>query len=106
MENQNPSLIQPSDPEVPEISPTAVTNPSSTTSFFTAKDAVHKLKTNLVFHSKWAELNGAMGDLGTYIPIVLALTLAKDLNLGTSLIFNGMFYVLFFFLLMQTTSMG
>ncbi|CAL5211803.1 unnamed protein product [Lathyrus oleraceus] len=94
MENQNPSLIQPSDPEVPEISPTAVTNPSSTTSFFTAKDAVHKLKTNLVFHSKWAELNGAMGDLGTYIPIVLALTLAKDLNLGTSLIFNGVYNII------------
>lgn len=32
-----------------------------------------------------------MGDLGTYIPIVLALTLAKDLNLGTTLIFTGVY---------------
>ncbi|KAK3438071.1 hypothetical protein EUGRSUZ_A01696 [Eucalyptus grandis] len=32
-----------------------------------------------------------MGDLGTYIPVVLALTLAKDLNLGTTLIFNGVY---------------
>ncbi|XP_009621197.2 molybdate transporter 1-like [Nicotiana tabacum] len=50
-----------------------------------------KLKENLIFRSKWAELNGAMGDLGTYIPIVLALTLASDLNLGTTLIFTGVY---------------
>lgn len=50
-----------------------------------------KIKTNLVFQSKWAELNGAMGDLGTYIPIILALTLARDLNLGTTLIFTGIY---------------
>ncbi|KAL5056459.1 hypothetical protein RYX36_037141 [Vicia faba] len=88
MENQNPPSIQTLDSEAPEISPTAQT------SFFSAKDAVQKLKTNLVFHSKWAELNGAMGDLGTYIPIVLALTLARDLNLGTSLIFNGVYNII------------
>ncbi|KAK9274119.1 hypothetical protein L1049_018933 [Liquidambar formosana] len=34
-----------------------------------------------------------MGDLGTYIPIVLALTLAKDLNLGTTLIFTGVYNI-------------
>ncbi|KAL3746685.1 hypothetical protein ACJRO7_015614 [Eucalyptus globulus] len=32
-----------------------------------------------------------MGDLGTYIPVVLALTLAKDLNLGTNLIFTSVY---------------
>ena len=51
------------------------------------------MKTNLVFRSKWAELNGAMGDLGTFIPIVLALTLANDLNLGTTLIFTGVYNI-------------
>ncbi|PIN14207.1 hypothetical protein CDL12_13161 [Handroanthus impetiginosus] len=50
-----------------------------------------KLKQNLVFRSKLAELNGAMGDLGTYIPIILALTLAKNLDLGTTLIFTGIY---------------
>ncbi|XP_054789269.1 molybdate transporter 1-like [Prosopis cineraria] len=50
-----------------------------------------KLRANLAFRSKLAELNGAMGDLGTYIPIVLALTLARDLNLGTTLIFTGFY---------------
>ncbi|XP_031372704.1 molybdate transporter 1 isoform X2 [Punica granatum] len=53
---------------------------------------IQTLKSNLFsFHSTWAELNGAMGDLGTYIPIVLALTLAKDLDLGTTLIFTGLY---------------
>ncbi|KAL5783212.1 hypothetical protein ACOSP7_008241 [Xanthoceras sorbifolium] len=52
-----------------------------------------KVRNNLVFRSKWAEVNGAMGDLGTYIPIVLALTLAKDLNLGTTLIFTGVYNI-------------
>ena len=48
---------------------------------------------NLSFRSKWAELNGAMGDLGTFIPIVLALTLAKNLDLGTTLIFTGVYNI-------------
>ncbi|XP_058224335.1 molybdate transporter 1-like [Rhododendron vialii] len=55
---------------------------------------VDRAKNNLLFRSKWAELNGAMGDLGTYIPIVLALTLAKDLNLGTTLIFTGVYNII------------
>jgi hypothetical protein len=56
---------------------------------FSANLIFKKVKTNLVLHSKWAELNGAMGDLGTYIPIILSLTLSKNLNLGTTLIFTG-----------------
>ncbi|KAG8370924.1 hypothetical protein BUALT_Bualt13G0033900 [Buddleja alternifolia] len=52
---------------------------------------LQKLKQNLVFKSKWAELNGAMGDLGTYIPIVLALTLSENLDLGTTLILTGVY---------------
>ncbi|EEF45943.1 sulfate transporter, putative [Ricinus communis] len=35
-----------------------------------------------------------MGDLGTYIPIVLALTLSTDLNLGTTLIFTGIYNII------------
>ncbi|KVH96656.1 hypothetical protein Ccrd_001255 [Cynara cardunculus var. scolymus] len=65
--------------------------PPQTTTITTAMAT--KLKDNFVFRSKWAELNGAMGDLGTYIPIVLALTLASDLNLGTTLIFTGVYNI-------------
>ncbi|CAA7032835.1 unnamed protein product [Microthlaspi erraticum] len=71
------SQSQSGQPEAPKRSPIA--------------GMFHKLKTNLVFRSKLAEVNGAMGDLGTYIPIVLALTLAKDLDLGTTLIFTGIY---------------
>ncbi|CAK7353436.1 unnamed protein product [Dovyalis caffra] len=56
-------------------------------------NVVRKVRDNLVFRSKWAELNGSMGDLGTYVPIVLALTLSVDLDLGTTLIFTGMYNI-------------
>ncbi|RLN18839.1 molybdate transporter 1 [Panicum miliaceum] len=48
-----------------------------------------RARDNLAFRSVWPELNGAMGDLGTYIPIVLSLALARHLDLGTTLIFTG-----------------
>jgi len=80
MANQNSHSIPISDPE------TTITNP---TKKFSANLIFQKVKNNLVLHSKWAELNGAMGDLGTYIPIVLSLTLSRNLNLGTTLIFTG-----------------
>ncbi|PQM33430.1 molybdate transporter 1 [Prunus yedoensis var. nudiflora] len=60
---------------------------------FLAK-VVSQVKSNLIFKSKWAELNGAVGDLGTYIPIVVALTLSRDLNLGTTLIFTGVYNII------------
>jgi hypothetical protein len=43
------------------------------------KKFLAKAGDNIVFRSKWAEINGAMGDLGTYIPIILALSLARFL---------------------------
>ncbi|WOK94854.1 hypothetical protein Cni_G03559 [Canna indica] len=52
-----------------------------------------RTRANLLFRSRWAEINGAMGDLGTYIPIIMALALAKDLDLGTTLIFTGFYNI-------------
>ncbi|EPS62634.1 hypothetical protein M569_12156, partial [Genlisea aurea] len=40
-----------------------------------------------------SELSGAVGDLGTYIPIVLALTLVSHLDLSTTLIFTGIYNI-------------
>ncbi|XP_074319165.1 molybdate transporter 1-like [Silene latifolia] len=54
----------------------------------------YNLKENLSFKSKWGELNGAMGDLGTFIPIILALTLSRNLDLGTTLIFTGIYNII------------
>ncbi|XP_054794164.1 molybdate transporter 1-like [Prosopis cineraria] len=77
------------DPEIAQIASQTAQADSTTGSW--ASVSLPKVKANLVFRSKWAELNGAMGDLGTYIPIVLALTLARDLDLGTTLIFTGIY---------------
>ncbi|KAI3766694.1 hypothetical protein L2E82_16763 [Cichorium intybus] len=41
----------------------------------------------------WSELGGSVGDLGTYIPIVLALTLVSNLDLGTTLIFTALYNI-------------
>lgn len=51
--------------------------------------ASFKLKTSV-----WSELGGSVGDLGTYIPIVLALTLVNGLDLGTTLIFTALYNAL------------
>ncbi|XP_041020858.1 molybdate transporter 1-like [Juglans microcarpa x Juglans regia] len=88
MEAQNPNT-----PHLHGLQNPPETARKSSVSGFTAK-VVDKVKTNLVFRSKWAELNGAMGDLGTYIPIVLALTLVDNLNLGTTLIFTGLYNII------------
>lgn len=41
----------------------------------------------------WAELGGSVGDLGTYIPIVLALSLVNGLDLGTTLVFTALYNI-------------
>ncbi|KAL6972828.1 CCR4-NOT core ubiquitin-protein ligase subunit mot2 [Sarracenia purpurea var. burkii] len=41
----------------------------------------------------WSELGGSVGDLGTYIPIVLALTLVSHLDLSTTLIFTALYNI-------------
>lgn len=43
--------------------------------------------------SIFSELSGAVGDLGTYIPIVLALTLVSNLDLSTTLIFTALYNI-------------
>ncbi|KAL2516556.1 Molybdate transporter 2 [Forsythia ovata] len=47
-----------------------------------------RLKTSLL-----SELSGSVGDLGTYIPIVLALTLVSHLDLSTTLIFTALYNI-------------
>ncbi|KAI3923716.1 hypothetical protein MKW98_011346 [Papaver atlanticum] len=80
-------------PHQQHVEPQNSAQPTKPTSHFPA-NLFSKGMDNLRFRSKWAELNGAMGDLGTYIPIVIALTLAKDLNLGVTLIFTGFYNII------------
>ena len=91
MESQDPQIPQPHNHAL-QTPPTETTHHSPLIGC--AANFAYKMKANLSFRSKWAELNGAMGDLGTYIPIVLALTLADDLNLGTTLIFTGVYNII------------
>ncbi|GAV69180.1 hypothetical protein CFOL_v3_12681 [Cephalotus follicularis] len=47
-----------------------------------------RLKTTLL-----SEISGAVGDLGTFIPIVLTLTLVSHLDLSTTLIFTALYNI-------------
>ena len=51
-------------------------------------------RTNMKYKSVWMEMSGVLGDLGTFLPIVVALALANGLNLGTTLIFTGAYNII------------
>jgi len=42
----------------------------------------------------WKEFSGSLGDLGLFIPLVVGMTMACDLNIGVVLIFAGLMNVL------------
>ncbi|KAF2169375.1 hypothetical protein M409DRAFT_65059 [Zasmidium cellare ATCC 36951] len=46
---------------------------------------VHTLRT-----SPLAELSGSLGDLGTLLPLMIAMTLNDSINLGSTLVFSGL----------------
>ncbi|GKU01637.1 sulfate transporter [Fusarium langsethiae] len=42
----------------------------------------------------WAELSGSLGDLGTLLPLMIALTAQGSIDLGSTLVFTGVFNIL------------
>jgi hypothetical protein len=42
----------------------------------------------------WAELSGSLGDLGTLLPLMIALTAQRSIDLGSTLVFTGVFNIL------------
>lgn len=42
----------------------------------------------------WAELSGSLGDLGTLLPLMIALTAQGSIDLGSTLVFTGIFNIL------------
>lgn len=42
----------------------------------------------------WAEISGSLGDLGTFLPILIALSEGKQISLTTTLIFTGIYNIL------------
>ncbi len=53
-----------------------------------------RIKRNLQVKNGWEEVSGALGDLGTFIPIVITLTLVNHLDLGTTLLFTGAYNII------------
>ncbi|KAJ9129579.1 hypothetical protein NKR19_g10296, partial [Coniochaeta hoffmannii] len=52
----------------------------------------HNLST--LRHNPWSELSGALGDLGTLLPLMLALAQQGSISLSSTLVFSGLFNVL------------
>lgn len=67
--------------------------PSQTTPLLRRRPPhLHRIAANIRLKTSLsAELSGAVGDLGTYIPIVLALTLVSHIDLSTTLIFTALY---------------
>lgn len=43
--------------------------------------------------SPWAEISGSLGDLGTLLPLMIALAAQGSVNLGSTLVFSGIFNI-------------
>lgn len=52
----------------------------------------HNLRT--LRQSPAAEISGALGDLGTLLPLMIALALQGSINLSSTLIFTGLFNII------------
>jgi len=46
------------------------------------------------FRFSWMEFSGSLGDLGLFLPLVVAMTIACDLNIGVILILAGLMNVI------------
>ncbi|XP_059639882.1 molybdate transporter 2 [Cornus florida] len=86
--------ISPSDSQHPQSSTMEEeSSNSSTTPLLRHQWWRHRLPTLSPKTTIWSELGGSVGDLGTYIPIVLALTLVSNLDLSTTLIFTALYNI-------------
>lgn len=50
-----------------------------------------KLQSNLKAKNLWQEASGSLGDIGTFVPLLLAMALVNGLDLGTTLVFTGLY---------------
>ncbi len=41
-----------------------------------------------------AEISGSLGDLGTLLPLMIALAVQRSINLGSTLVFSGAFNII------------
>jgi Molybdate transporter of MFS superfamily len=55
--------------------------------------AIHQYNLSTFRSQPLAEISGSLGDLGTFLPIVIALTEGHQISLATTLIFTGLFNI-------------
>lgn len=55
------------------------------------KFARHNLRT--IRHAPLSEVSGALGDLGTLLPLMIALALQGSISLPSTLVFSGLFNI-------------
>jgi MFS superfamily sulfate permease-like transporter len=55
--------------------------------------AIHQHNLSTFREQPLAEISGSLGDLGTFLPIVIALTEGHQISLATTLIFTGLFNI-------------
>ncbi|KAG6060790.1 hypothetical protein E4U32_003297 [Claviceps aff. humidiphila group G2b] len=46
-----------------------------------------------LYHAPWAELSGSLGDLGTLLPLMIALAAQGSIDLASTLVFSGLFNI-------------
>ncbi|EEY18158.1 sulfate transporter [Verticillium alfalfae VaMs.102] len=65
----------------------------ATMSFFEQLQRVHRHNVTTLRQSPVAEISGALGDLGTLLPLMIALAIQEDICLDSTLVFSGLFNV-------------
>ncbi|KAM0278938.1 hypothetical protein ACHAQH_004905 [Verticillium albo-atrum] len=60
-------------------------------SFFEQLQQVHRHNVATLRQSPLAEISGALGDLGTLLPLMIALAMQDAINLDSTLVFSGIF---------------
>jgi hypothetical protein len=56
--------------------------------------SIYKYNVGTFRKQPWSEVSGSLGDLGTFLPIVIALSEGKQISLATTLIFTGIYNIL------------
>lgn len=60
-------------------------------SLFLHISQVHRNNVAVLLHSPALELAGALGDLGTLLPLMIVLAINGSISLSTTLVFSGVF---------------
>lgn len=55
---------------------------------------LHKNNVITIRNSPLAEISGAVGDLGTLLPLMITLAVNGSISLSTTLVFSGLFNIL------------